>query len=327
MLVVMRVRVGVAITVLLAGWAIVVVPSLAGASARAPMPTFVMVSSSESMSVYSSATGVHVRTLGTFSSDAFTNNGLAYAPNGSAVYFTLIPRHHTGRFFLRLMRLDVASGRRTAVADGAQPAVSSDGKQLAYGAFPQGLAVRDLRTGRTRTVALNMLGRSADLANASIHWLGDGSTVAIVPAGTPWDLIGKPPKLRWCGTAERQPVVVFVHVPAPPAPLTATCVHLSGAKVEGGDALGVDPGSPDALLAAGSARGGGTIVEKITATGKLTPLLTIPDSLALAFDPSGSHLLYLAGHKKPTLTEATITGGQLIPGSWRDRVNLGALAW
>ncbi len=319
MLAVMRARVGLAVTVLLAGLAISVAP--------APAPSFVMVSSREGMAVYSSVTGARVRTLHTFSSNAFTNNGLAYAPNGSAVYFTLIPRHHTGHFFLRLMRLDVASGRQTVVGDGAQPALSSNGEQLAYGAFPQGLAVRDLRTGRTRTVAMNMLGKSADLENASIHWLGDGSTVAILPAAAGWDLMGKPPRLRWCGTLQRHPVVVFVHVPAPPAPLAATCVHLSGVSVTGGDALGADPGSPDALLAAGIARGGGTVVERITETGKLTPLLRIPDSLPLAFDPSGSHLLYLAGHKKPTLTEATIIDGQLIPGSWRERVNLGALAW
>jgi len=327
MLLVMRTRFGLAITVLLVGLAVVFVPSLTRAAPRAPMPTFVLVNSSEDMSVYSSVTGARVRTLGAFSSNVFTDNGLAYAPDGSAVYFTLIPRHHTRHFFLRLMRLDVASGRQTVVAAGAQPALNNDGNQLAYGAFPQGLAVRDLKTGQTRTVAMKMLGEAADLGNASIHWLGDGSTIAIMPAGTPWDLIGKPPKLRWCGTSQRRPVVVFVHVPAPPAPLIATCVHLSGTSVTGGDALGADPDSPSALLAAGDARGGGTVIEKITETGKLTPLLTIPDSLALAFDPSGSHLLYLAGHKKPTLTEASITNGQLIPGSWRDRLDLGALAW
>jgi hypothetical protein len=257
----------------------------------------------------------------------FTDNGLAYAPDGSAVYFTLIPRRHTPHFSLRLMRLDVASGRQAFVAAGAQPALSNDGKQLAYGAFPQGLAVRDLRTGQTRTVALKMLGKAADLGNALIHWLGDGSTIAILPSGTLWDLIGKPPKQRWCGTSQRHPVVVFVHVPARPAPLTATCVHLSGAQVMGGNALGADPGSPHALLAASDALGGGTDVEKITESGQVTPVLTIPDSLALAFDPSGSHLLYLAGHKKPALTEATITNGQLIPGSWRDHRDLGVLAW
>jgi hypothetical protein len=56
-------------------------------------------------------------------------------------------------------------------------------------------------------------------------------------------------------------------------------------------------------------------------------VLTIPDSLALSFDPSGTHILYLAGHKRPTLTEAAIASGKLIPGAWRDPLDLGALAW
>ncbi len=324
MLVLMRARFGLAVGVLVL--VLTVVPSLTRASIRKPLPTFVVVNSNMNMSVYSSVTGARLRTLASFSHSAFTNNGLAYAPDGSAVYFTLIPRHRTRGFSLRLMRLDVASGRQTFVADGAQPAISNDGEQLAYGAAPQGLAIRDLATGQTRTIALKQLGQAAELGNASIHWLGDGSTVAIVPSGTAWDLVGKPPKLSWCGTPQSHPVIVFVHVPAPPAPLTAVCVRLTGGPLEG-PTLGQDSTSPNTLLLAAGGLGGKTIVEKIAENGHITPVLAIPDSLALSFDPSGTHLLYLAGHKRPTLTEATITSGKLIPAPWRDPLNLGALAW
>ena len=325
MLVLMRARFGLAVGVLLL--VLTVVPSLTQASGRKPLPTFVMVNSNMNMSLYSSVTGARVRTLATFSPNVFTNNGLAYAPDGSAVYFTLIPRHRTRAFWLRLMRLDVASGRQTFVADGAQPAISNDGEQLAYGAAPQGLAVRDLATGQTRTIALKQLGQAAELGNASIHWLGDGSTVAIVPSPTAWDLIGKPPKLSWCGISQRHPVVVFVHAPAPPAPLTAVCVRVTEGPLEDPVALGEDSASPSTLLVATGGVGGKMIVEKIAETGQVTPVLTIPDSLALSFDPSGTHLLYLAGHKPPTLTEATFASGKLRPAPWRDRLNLGAVAW
>jgi hypothetical protein len=80
------------------------------------------------------------------------------------------------------------------------------------------------------------------------------------------------------------------------------------------------------LLAAGGL-GGKTVVEKIAESGQVTPVLTIPNSLALSFDPSGTRLLYLVGHKRPTLAEATIADGKLIPAPWRDPLNLGALAW
>jgi hypothetical protein len=323
MLVSMRARFGLAVGVLLV---LTVVPSLARGTVRKPLPTFVVVNSNMNMSVYSSVTGAHVRTLASFSPSVFTNNGLAYAPDGSAVYFTLISRHRTQRFSLRLMRLEVASGRQTFVADGAQPAISNDGKQLAYGAAPQGLAVRDLATGQTRTIALKQLGQAAELGNASIHWLGDGSTVAIVPSGTAWDLVGKPPKLSWCGISQSHPVIVFVHVPPSSGRLTETCVQLSRTAVAGAVVLGSTQAAPNNLLLASSA-GGKTVVDKVTQTGAVTSELTISNSLPLSFDPSGTHLLYIAGHRPPKLTEATLGNGQLIAGPWRNKLDLGAATW
>jgi hypothetical protein len=333
MIVAMRARYGLAALVCLVGLAVVIVPSLTSASVGAPAPpTFVVVKddgSRSQMSVYSSSTGALVRALASFSDQRFTNNGLAYAPDGNAVYFTLIPQHRTRRFSLRVMRLDVATGRQTFIADGAQPALSSDGTQLAYGASPHGLAVRDLATGQTRTIGLAQLGTAAELGNATIGWLGDGSDIAIIPAPTAWDLVGRPPKLHWCGTTQTHAVIVFVHVPAPPAPLTADCVHLAGRALgPGAIALAGSPASPTTLLVATNADGDKTLVEQIMQSGAISPVLTIRNSLPLSFDPSGAHLLYLVGHSPPTLTEATIDNGQLINGPWRDRhLALGALAW
>lgn len=70
-----------------------------------------------------------------------------------------------------------------------------------------------------------------------------------------------------------------------------------------------------------------TVVEKIAETGAITAMLTIPDALPQSFDPSGTHLIYVAGHKPPLLTEATITNGKLTSGPWRASANVGALAW
>jgi hypothetical protein len=110
--------------------------------------------------------------------------------------------------------------------------------------------------------------------------------------------------------------------------MTADCVHLRGSAIEGSIAIAGDPASPPTLLLATDGRHGTTRVERIAETGATSLVVTIPDSLPLAFDPSGTHLLYLVGHKPPTLTEATITNGHLVAGPWRNPdLQLGALAW
>jgi hypothetical protein len=297
------------------------------ASDRRVLPTFAMVSSNGTMELYSSRTGRRVRILATLSPEAFTDNGFAYAPDGRSVYYTLIPSHPARRFALRLMRLAVATGRETFVADGAQPALSASGRQLAYAAFPQGLAVRDLLTGQTRTIALRQLGGAAELINATIGWLGDGSEVAVLPSPTAWDLVGRPPRLRWCGTLQTRPVIVFVRVPAPPAPLSADCVHLRGGAPGGASAMTATPGAPKTLLLATDGRGDATVLETVSLTGKVDPVLSIAHALPQSFDPSGTHLLYIVGHSPPKLTEAGIAGRRFTPGRWRDALDLGVSAW
>ena len=327
MMLAMRARLVLVALAVLSGFAVALTPVVARAADATPLPTFVAIASNGRVSLYSSSTGAPVRTLVSLGPNVFTDNGLAYAPDGSAVYFTsLIPRHRTRTFSLSLMRLDVKTGQQTFVADGAQPALNNDGTQLAYGAFPQGLAVRDLATGKTRTIALTRLGKAAELINASIRWLADGSDVAIVPTATAWDLVGTPPKLRWCGTSQSRPVVVFVHVPPPPARLTAVCVHLAGPAFGGIVALAGSPASPRALLLA-TDPGDETVVEQITEAGVITPMLTIPNSSPQSFNPSGTQLIYVSGHRPPTLTEATIAKGKLGRARWHAPTNLGALAW
>ena len=336
MLVEMWARCGLIVVTCLVAVAVLTGPSPTSASTSASPgtsaspATFVAVAEAgnrSQMSLYSATTGALVRQLASFSDVVMTNNGLAYAPDGGAVYFTLIPQRHRPQFSLRLMRLDVATGRQSFVAGGAQPALSGDGTRLAYAASPRGLAVRDLTTGQTRRIALRQLGSAGDLLNATIGWLGDGSDVAVIPAPTGWDLVGRPPQLHWCGTSQRHPVMVFVHVPAPPSPLTASCVHLPAYAIGAATVLAQDPASPATALIATNTTADRTLVERIAQNGTTEHVLTIPDSLPLAFDPSGTHLLYVAGNRPPTLTEAAITDGHLTS-AWRNPgLNLGALAW
>lgn len=195
--------------------------------------------------------------------------------------FHVDPAARRGRFYLRLMRIDVATRREAQVAEGAQPAISDDGTQLAYATFPHGLAVRDLATGTTRTISLVAeLGAQADLLDGAVTWLADGSDIAIVPSPPAWDLVGhRPPPAHWCGTTDAHAVVVFVHVPARPAPLTARCAQVAGKALTPAMALAANPASPTSLLIASDGVGDSTQVEQIAQTGVTTRLLTIRDSL------------------------------------------------
>ena len=82
------------------------------------------------------------------------------------------------------------------------------------------------------------------------------------------------------------------------------------------------------MLVATDAYGDKTVVQQIAQSGAITRQFAIRNSLPLSFDPSGTHLLYLAGHSPPTVTETTIDNGQITNDWWRDRIlALGALAW
>ena len=331
----MRVRIGFVALVVLVGLAVIVGPSITGASVPAPPSRFVSIIQDQGngfrwqMSLYSSQTGKLSRSLASFSQSSFTNNGLALAPSGNAVYFTLIPRHAGRRFGLRLMRFDVETRRQTLIADGAQPAISDDGTQLAYATFPHGLAVRELASGQTRKIGLAaQLGRQADPLKAAVVWLGDGTDVAIIPSPPAWDLVRRQPSpAHWCGTTSSHAVIVLVHVPTPPAPLTADCVRLAGPAMIGAIALAASPTSPTSVLVATDGPGDSTRVEQIADTGKTEHLLTIRSSLPVAFDPSGTHLMYLIGHSPPTLWQATITDGHLTNRLRLPKHNWGAIAW
>jgi hypothetical protein len=284
-----------------------------GASSPAPSGAFVAATDGPALAVYSASTGRRIERLATFPALAWTNNGLARTPDGRAVYFTLIPRRSRPRFSLRLMRIDVAIRRQTFVADGWQPAVSDNGAQLAYGAVPHGLAVRELASRRTRTIALTrQLGPAADLLDASITWLANGSDVAILAASPFIAVAGrrKPNRLGGaCGPGHQGVAIVFVHVPPAPAPLSARSVpaRLLGPVPK---ALGSSASAPGSLLAATEWRGR-TVLERIAPTGNTTQLASFPDSLAMAIDRSGTRMLYLLGHPPPALWEATIAPGHL----------------
>jgi hypothetical protein len=109
-----------------------------------------------------------------------TGDGFALAPDSKNMY-VVGPVGST----IEIRRLSTATGKLSFVADGAYPALSPDGRQLAYvtGRGFTSIAVRDLRSGRTRVMDLrSLLGKNANLLNqGGVSWLGDGGEVVVVP--------------------------------------------------------------------------------------------------------------------------------------------------
>lgn len=269
----------------------------------------------QTLGLYSTRSGRLVRRLATFG-QRFTNNGLAVSPRDTAVYFTLIPH---GRWrSLKLMRLDLATDRRTFVGDGEQPAINDRGTELAFSTGVQDVAVRDLASGATRTLSLaHVLDFRIDPLNTSLVWLADGTTLAVLPAERAIAAVAGPQTTKskgGCRPGMHRRPILFIHVPAPPAPLSARCQIFSAGPsspiASSGGILTSSPAQASAVWIANSNGRSGTI-EQITQAGRTKRILNLGRGvLPVAIDRSAQHILYIKGHP-PALWEAMISRDRL----------------
>lgn len=138
-----------------------------------PDPALVAVTSTTNLvRVLTAATGRIVRTFRI----ATEGNGLALAPDAKSM-FVVGPS-------LVLSQVAIATGRARRIGTGAYPAVSPNSRFLAYaaGSAFTTVAIRDLRTGRTRSINLvSLVGADSSLLNqGGLTWLGDGTQIVAV---------------------------------------------------------------------------------------------------------------------------------------------------
>ena len=114
---------------------VVLVPTTSATAVPAPRgepADLVMANGSGSdFQMESATTGMLVKDLGAVAN--YTNNGLALSPDGDQVYATV-----TMGPTIMIERITVANDQETFVADGVQPAVSPNGRLLAFGTGPSG---------------------------------------------------------------------------------------------------------------------------------------------------------------------------------------------
>lgn len=260
--------------------------------------------------VVSSTTGRPVRVLMRPGS-TLTGNGVALSPDGRRLYTVWIGKHS-----LRIERVATGTGKRTYVADGAQPAISPDGRYLAYasGRWYQSVSVRDVHTGATRTWNLRpYMGPDADLLQGHLVWLGDGRLV-VMPQDRPIaSVAGRSlPRHRpgSCGPLDGRHQCLITLDPAAAEPalrqqrIAAPWLLdvYSGGSAARHSIIIADLAGDRAPLERLEIRPGGV---------RRTRLAEVP-GMALALDASGTWLLYLTGHGPTALWTGRLDGGRVV---------------
>jgi hypothetical protein len=243
-----------------------------------------------------------------------TGNGFALSPDAKDVYVVGTAGHS-----VEVRRISVATGKVSVIAHGAVPAVSPDGRYLAYatGSGFSKVAVRDLRSGRVRVVDLgSLLGNGGNLLNeGQVTWLGDANELIVVPgiaaseaaaftadsgAGTAGMELAPPGKqslivvkLRPDGLAARR---IFV-----PDPYQDPSLLVSG-----------DLSQQRAVLIARRGYAAAGAITRVSLRGdgyKTEVVANMPRGLMpITIAPHGDRVLYLVGH---SLWVAAISGGNL----------------
>ena len=247
-----------------------------------------------------------------------TGNGFALSPDSKDVY-VVGPAGPA----IEIRRVSVATGKVSLVADGAYPAVSPDGRYLAYATgsrFSQ-VAVRDLRTGRTRVIDLrSLLGSDGSFLNqGAITWLGDGDEVIAVPGIAASAAAARFTARAGAGTAGgdhvppgRQSLIV---IKIRPDGLAARRIVVSDPYQEPFLVISGDLSQPRAVLIARMGFAAeGTITRVSLRGGGYTArvIARLPRGvLPVVIAPRGDRVLYLAGHAPPVLWAATIRNGRL----------------
>lgn len=272
-----------------------------------------------SIKLISVTTGRVIQTV----SQPTDSNGLALSPDGKSL-FVVAPR-------LKLRQISLTTGKSSYLAAGAYPAVSPDGRYVAYatgGGFTQ-VAIRNLGTGATRSVSLtSLIGVGSSLLNqGGLTWLGDGRTLVAVAEPDPiaavarvWANPGWSDQLTvsrhaTCGQQDAKLGLCVVVIQVAHARLAAHPIYVTGLAASAPVALlSGDLAARQAFFIAQTTMPV-TVVSRVSlgrrhaTVSKLVPLPA--EALAVAMAPAGDRVLYLTTSEPAKLDVATVSADRL----------------
>jgi hypothetical protein len=243
---------------------------------------------------------------------------MALSPDAKNVYVV-----GTAGRAIEIRRISVATGKGSVVAHGACPAVSPDGRHLAYatGARFTKVAVRDLRTGSTRVIDVgSLLGSGGNFLNqGQLTWLGDGHEVIAVPGITASEAAAESTGRAGAATVGggklppgRQSLIV---IKVGSGGLTARRIVVPDPYQDPFLVVSGDLSQQRAVLLArmGYAAAGTVTQVKLRGNGyKARVVGRLPRGMMpIAIAPHGHHVLFLTGHTPPQLWVASIGNGGL----------------
>jgi hypothetical protein len=246
-----------------------------------------------------------------------TSNGLALSPDAKNLY-VVRPAGNA----IEIRHISVATGKVSVVAaNGAYPAVSPDGRYLAYATGSQftKVGVRELSTGRVRVIELgSMLGDVSNLLNqGQVTWLGDGNELIVVPGISASEAAAR--VTAGGGTVKsdqlppgRQSLIV---IKIRPDGLAARRIVVPDPYQEPFQLVSGDLSQHRAVLIARVGYAAAGAITRVSLHGngyQARVVAKLPrGATPVTIAPHGDRVIYLVGHNPPELWVAAIGNGSL----------------
>jgi hypothetical protein len=287
-------------------------PGVVATTRRGPSE-FVMLPESSQVQLRSATSGRLLKVVGTWGHDV-SNSSPLLSPDGRWIYATLLRDRR-----LVVERFSTVTGHGHLISVGETPALSPDNRYLAYGTGRRGylLAIRDLRTGRTRLIRLEArIGPDASLSNGgtSITWLSD-SRLVVIPGADGVATSAASPSApsrsgrSTCSPLARRSCLIVVNLAG------AHPGRDAGVAFGPAEAFVVGAGPTTNVVLVTAPRGDGWVIDRTKISGSSERVVgVVPISQAsvpLVFDPDGRHVLYLRGHGPISLWTAVIGSRRL----------------
>ena len=273
-------------------------------------PTIIAVVQSGKLQIRSAATGRLIRTLGEHA------GSISLTSDGRSIFYEASSGHLDP---FGIDRVSTRGGKPTLVASGEDPAVSPDGRELAYASGSgDGIVVENLARHSTRTINLtSLVGPRASFSNTPgvVIWLSETHLVAIPPADgnalmtTPTTTAPAPPGscTAYYDANKQCAIVIDLDAPDPAHVVTLSLPRQFAITAAGTGA------KPDTLLVGGLGRGFNVARFSLTDTNAvLTGTVKIlGQPLVVGFSPTGRQVLYLRNHGPVQLWMGELHSGSL----------------